>query len=157
MNSTNPAVVTMDVTNNNDVWEFEFHLDVRNRSSTPWEGIAIQLVGPGGVDLPGLDLDYSDYDPRTTSSTVTLQASWGPTAPIYPDSIAPTEIIWQSLPSPYDNGIFGNGRFYFRIDLPDHPTMDNYSFDVLFSPIVPEPASVGMLIMGGLALTRRYR
>ena len=142
-----PVDLAFDVIDSGGVTEYAVIEGVTNNTTLDWGSYHIELGFGVGVDFvkspsgDGLDFDAPDYD-----STFDFNPSPGffPTVNVTED-----DIIAAGGIMPY---LSYAGDFIFHVDVPDG--ID--SFTIRQSPIeIPEPTTLGLLILGSLSLKRK--
>lgn len=142
-----PVDIVLDVIDSGGVTEYLVTEGVQNSTGLDWSGYRIELgtgTGAGFVKSTpgdGLDFDYPDFD---------SDLDFNPGGFFFP-TVTATEDDLTATGGVHPDFAYA-GNYLFHVDVPDGIT----SFTIRQTPIpVPEPASAGLLALGGLALRRR--
>ena len=132
--------------------EYFFDEFITNNTNAPWVGFQFALgTGTLGNFVPSSNTDFLDFDVGGVGSEdATLHKDPTPTStPFLTLNHGANTLGWS-------NGVLlpgQTGRFTFSVDVPDNIT----AFTVRETPIIPEPATAGLMVLSGVSLlaTRR--
>lgn len=129
--------------------EYTLNGSVINNSGQAWHGILVELITASNV--PGLAFDPLAYQDSTPWPYMQIGL------PFYaPSSTSPLALQW-ALP-PLVSRSNSTLRYGIAIDVPNPSGADFYDFTLKFTPIVPEPATAGLMLLGaGMAMRHRGR
>lgn len=129
--------------------EHELGITVYNGSGRVWHGMKLVLGTNIGdtftplttSPLDGLDFDSPDWD-RMPKGNLFGQVVTNATGLTFGDGTV---------------GLLASESIRFFLDVPDHPEGGGYEFTLRHQPLVPEPASLSLLVVGALMMQRRQR
>ena len=117
-----------------------------NSTSDPWGNLQAGYVKNGSYNIPGTGLytEYTGSEPTNSLKTITVS---GDGAGHY--TLAIGSSTWNFTETEFTGG--GAGLYISNVHGEGSVIFDN------FAVTIPEPASLGLLALGGLALLRRRR
>lgn len=140
-----PVDIVLSVLPSGGVTEYAVIEGVQNSTGIDWTSYHIELgFGTGAGFVKSTAGDGLDFDAPDVDSDFFFNPGPGfPTVNVTED-----DIIASGGVVPY---LAYAGNFVFHVDVPDGIT----EFTIRQSPVIPEPASAVMLILGGLLAMRR--
>lgn len=144
-----PVDLTFRTTDTGGVTEYTFAEGVYNNTGLSWSSYHLELgFGHGVLFTPSPSGDGLDFDAPDYNSIL----SFNPSPGFFPSAAATEDDIYAT------GGVMPNLSFaaYFRftVDVPDGIT----EFTIRQSPVaVPEPATLSLLVVGGLAALLKRR